>query len=109
MNETENGTDEMQSEPEEKNTLEGSVETLSTASKSLSTRLNEESIQSMNYVSSSVSHLHELMKSVAQPFDKDKDMRRMDDVQRVNAACNCAKNMTNPLKFQLDLLKEMKP
>lgn len=78
------------------------------ASSGLSSPSSDEvNSRSMNLIDDSVRHLHGLLKSVAVPQGGEGMNVRLDP-QKINAACNCAKNIHNLLRLQLDVMKEVR-
>jgi hypothetical protein len=81
------------------------VETLPTDSTALSTESLSAISHSTDLVNSSIKHLHGLLKSVPVEIP---EFRTHQNAQLVNAACNCAKQISSMIRLQIDMMREMR-
>lgn len=70
------------------------------------TSVEEANLASMNLLASTATHLHGLMKGLT--INDPEATVRLYDPHKVNAACNCAKQIHNLMRLQLDAVKLMK-
>jgi hypothetical protein len=77
-------------------------EILPAESESSSSSLQKANASSLKLIDDSAKHLFGLMEGIAKDAPKPDDARRLDP-QRVNAACNCAKQIHSLLKLKLDI------
>lgn len=89
---------------EPKNETAAASEILPAASSSQFINSEEARSLSLNLIDDTAQHLHGLMKSVGTKNEDGLNLRI--DPQKINAACNCAKNIHNLLRLKLDVLKE---
>ena len=99
------GMQETSKRTEQKSASAETAETLPATSPGSSIKSDVEKSPSLNLLNDSVQHLYGLMKSVSRiPATEEEANFRMDP-QKVNAACNCAKNMHNLMRLQVDVMK----
>lgn len=66
----------------------------------------EATLNSMNLLDDTAKHLHGLMKSVTGPLAGDEaNPFKLPDIDRVNAAANCAKQLYSVMRLKLDAVK----
>lgn len=77
-----------------------------TESGELLTSIDQANLQAMSLLTSSAKHLHVLMKSVVGPLEgENANPHRLTEVERVNAAANCGKQISSLMRLQLDAIK----
>lgn len=107
---------ELQSEPgmsgmpmirEEKSSSAVEGEILPSDSSDLSTRLNEETLASLNLINDTANQLFGVMKSYGKASRSQEEVVTYSP-QQINAICNLGKNITNALRLKLDISKSIK-
>lgn len=102
---TGSGTTVMQSQTEEKSVSAASAATQSEDFTRQSINFDAERSRLLSLTGSSAEHLYALMRSIVRPPCEINEVGPRLDVARVNAACNCAKNLQGMLRLKLDVLK----
>jgi|SRR5579884_387653 len=70
---------------------------------------SEATLSSLNLLQDTATHLHTLMKNVTGPLAGDEaNPFKLPDIDRVNAAANCAKQLYSVMRLRLDAIKILK-
>ena len=86
----------------QKNTLVVREETQPTGSRRLSTIAPPEKLRPMNLIDDSLKHMRKLMKGVTNNLPENSE--RLYDVDRVQTACLCARQITDLLRVKIELI-----
>lgn len=104
---SETGTPGTQSISVRKSSSAVEGEILPSDSLALSTRLEEETLASVNLINDTANHLYGVMKSFGKAARSQEDVVTYSP-QQINAICNLGKNITNALRLKLDISKGLK-